>query len=135
MDETTTEIRQCRRMGYMLMKREDGTMHHQPFLVNTSATDCIMLPDEITQQVPDGINRRQQGHVGTEPGTLALFDVRGMWILRLCLNKRGNLYYCNIGENKGGNTTEDTQYNRFTEDWVREIDKDNEGNLKPLRPG
>ena len=37
----------CNRMGYMLMAREDGAVHRQPFLVNAQATDCIMSPDAI----------------------------------------------------------------------------------------
>ena len=112
------------------MKREDRTMHRQTFLLNMSATNCIMSPGAIAQQVPDCISWREQGHVRTEPGLLELFDVRGMRILRLCLNKHGGLYYCSIGEIMGEYATEDPQYNRFTEDWVQAIDKDNKGDFE-----
>ena len=39
----------CNCMGYLLFTRKDGRVHRQPFLVNHQVTDCIMLPDAITQ--------------------------------------------------------------------------------------
>jgi hypothetical protein len=39
----------CSRMGYMLLAREDGTTHLQPFLVNGDVTDCILSPDAIAR--------------------------------------------------------------------------------------
>ena len=41
------------RMGYLPMTREDGLMHHQPFLVNKHASDIIMSPEAILQPCPD----------------------------------------------------------------------------------
>ena len=105
-------------MGYILMRREDGTMHRQPFLVNTPSADCIMSPDAIAQQVPNCINWSQQGHMETEPGSLEFFNVRGTRILQLCLNKCRGLYYYGLGQGEDKNEAEDQPHNRFTEDWV-----------------
>ena len=86
-----TAMHQCTRMGYILMRREGETVYRQPFLVNTLATYYIVLPDVTVLQTPDCVIWRQQGHVGAEPGSIELFDVKGLRILRLRLRKCGGL--------------------------------------------
>ena len=64
----------CSRMGYMPLAREDRTTHMQSFLINDTATDCILSPDTIARQSKDCVTWRQVGHVGDRPGTLEFFD-------------------------------------------------------------
>ena len=58
-----TAMHQCTPMGYMLMRREDKTIHRQPFLVIISTTDCIMSLDAIALQITNCVRWRHQGHV------------------------------------------------------------------------
>ena len=112
--ESTPVIHVCRCMGYMLMTREDGRVHRQLFLVNTQATNCIMSPDAIAQQVLDCVSWKQEGHVGDTPGSLSFYDVHVQRILHLRLGKRSEL--CYYDSTDGTKTDGGDMYNRFTED-------------------
>ena len=110
----------CRRMGCMPITREDGEVHHQPFLVNTQATDCIMSPYTIIQQTPDCVSWHQEGHLGNSPDSLSFFNNRGSRVLHLQLRKPSGLYYYNTVW--GTASTVGCVYSKFTKDWVSTMD-------------
>ena len=63
----------CSHMGYLPMTREDGFLHHQPFLVNRYASDTIMSPEAIMQSSPDFASYSQEGFKDDSPGVLAFY--------------------------------------------------------------
>ena len=42
--EEDTVMQKCDRMGYLMMRRKDGSIHKQLFLVNLHAIDSILRP-------------------------------------------------------------------------------------------
>ena len=86
----------CSRMGYLPMTREDGLMHHQPFLVNEHASDTSMSLEAIMQLCPDFASYRQEGFKDGSPGVLEFYGASRCPLLRLSLHKKSGLYYCSI---------------------------------------
>ena len=78
----------CTRMGYLLMTREDGLLHHQPFLVNKHASETIMSPEAIMQSCPDFASYRQEGFKDDSPGVLAFCDSSRRLLLKLKLPQK-----------------------------------------------
>ena len=72
LDESAQQLK-CSRMGYLPMRRIDRGVHHQPFLINDHATDSIMSPEAIMQFCKDVVHWRQEGFIGSEPGTLKFY--------------------------------------------------------------
>jgi hypothetical protein len=111
-------MHECTRMGYLPMTREDGRVHMQPFLANKHATDGILLSGAIAQQSRDCAMWRQEGHVGTKPGTLEFFDAKGNRVMRLQLVKHNVLYYADVNDVRSLRADEYSVYSMITEDWV-----------------
>ena len=78
---------QCRPMGNLPMLQEDGTVHHQSFLVNQHATDSIMLPEAILQSCPAFTSWHQEGFKHCCLGTLQFVDNSEQLLLNFHLMK------------------------------------------------
>ena len=78
-------------MGFLSMSQADGSVHLQPLLVNTQATDSIMSPEAILQACSAFASWRQEGFKHDRTGTLQFFDSNENLLFCLPLMKRNGL--------------------------------------------
>ncbi len=94
-DTSPTHSSLCSKQGYLPITFDDGSIHHQPFLINENAMDTILSPEHLLQSSSHIATWRQtRSKLSSSMNCLTFLDHDGNTVLTLPLYTTNGLRYC-----------------------------------------
>ncbi len=84
----------CTKKGLIPLTLLDGSVYYQPCYYCKNATETIISPKAIVAASDTLVHWTQEGHRGDAPGSIHFSSDRGLYSIKLHLEKRDGLYYC-----------------------------------------
>ena len=84
----------CTKKGLIPLTLADGSIYYQPCYYCKNATETIISPKAIVAASDTLVHWTQEGHRGDAPGSIHFSSDRGLYSIKLHLEKRDGLYYC-----------------------------------------
>jgi hypothetical protein len=84
----------CTKQGLIPLTLSDGSIYYQPCYYCKNAVETIISLEAIVAASNTLVHWTQEGHKGSDPGSICFSSDSGLYSITLSLEKRDGLYYC-----------------------------------------
>ena len=84
----------CTKRGLIPLTLSDGSIYYQPCYYCKNAVETIISPEAIVAASDILVHWTQEGHKGSDSGSIRFTSDSGLYSITLSLEKRDGLYYC-----------------------------------------
>jgi hypothetical protein len=84
----------CTKRGLIPLTLNGGSIYYQPCYYCKNAVETIISPEAIVAASNTLVHWTQEGHKGSDPGSIRFLSKSGLYLITLSLEKRDGLYYC-----------------------------------------
>jgi hypothetical protein len=84
----------CTKQGLIPLTLRDGLIYYQPCYYCKNKVETLISPEAIVAASDTLVHWTQEGHKGSDPGSIRFSSKSGLYSITLSLEKRDGLYYC-----------------------------------------